>query len=132
MIEKQKLAEIERNSYNKPGNKTFVKNKREVEISSMLYNLLEKKFIAPSIKNSETVDPMEYEQHRTASKITINFLSIRWDTPQTIYAVIRFFNILNFRTTNIKQSEMYPDEGRLIKESYAPLVPLQSSALQGS
>ena len=98
----------------------------------MLYNLLEKKFIAPSIKNSETVDPMEYEQHRTASKITINFLSIRWDTPQTIYAVIRFFNILNFRTTNIKQSEMYPDEGRLIKESYAPLVPLQSSALQGS
>lgn len=117
MIEKQKLAELERNSYNKPGSKTFVKNKREAEISSMLYDVLEKKFITPLIKNSEAIDPVEFEQFKAASKFTINFLSIRWDQPKTLYVVVRFFNIAGFRTSNIKQSSIDAGEGRLIKES---------------
>ena len=51
---------MERNNYNKPGNKVFVKNKREAEISSLLYDVLEKKFITPIIKNSDVVDASEY------------------------------------------------------------------------
>ena len=83
----------------------------------MLYDVLEKKFVTPLIKNSDAIDPYEYDQYKTASKFTINFLSIRWDKPRTLYVVIRFFNIAGFRTSNIQQSSIDPGEGRLIKES---------------